>query len=222
MSGPPSLPRHGSTSGSVAIVGVAIILSVMTRTSTYAAGVSDTSCIGAWHGFNCVTRWGRLGDPSVRLVPEPGEEEKKSRMVRDRRWLARCRPVVEYDHYGVARCRLRRKITVAVARRDAGPSPPSRFITRAIDLAVVAPDVEIATRLLEFRQLAVEHRARSLLHFRFVPLSDRALPAGSSKIRGWCRRSAPDAMPCLPSPSAHLSRWHRCVSLEPAKRSPAH
>jgi hypothetical protein len=103
MSGSRSLPRHGSTSGSVATVGVAIILSVITGTSTYAGGVSDTSCIGTWQGFNCVTRWGPPGDPSVRLVPEPGEEEKKSRMARDRRWLARCRPVVEYDYYGVVR-----------------------------------------------------------------------------------------------------------------------
>ena len=40
MSGPRSLPRHSSALGSVATVGVAIMLSVMTWTSTYAGGVS--------------------------------------------------------------------------------------------------------------------------------------------------------------------------------------
>jgi hypothetical protein len=99
MNGPRSLPRHGFASGSAAHVGAAIILSVMTWTSTYAGGVSETTCLGTWQDFNCVTRWGPPGDPSVRLVPERREANK----ARDRRWLARCRPVIEYDHYGVAR-----------------------------------------------------------------------------------------------------------------------
>jgi hypothetical protein len=87
-------------SRSAARVGAAIILSVMTWTPGYAGGVSDTSCVGTWNGFNCVTRWGPAGDPYVRLIPEPlGEADK----TRDRKWLARCRPVVKYDHYGVAR-----------------------------------------------------------------------------------------------------------------------
>ncbi len=102
MSGPRSLPRHGSALASVAHVGAAIILSVMTWTSVYAGSVSDTSCVGSRNAFNC--RWGRVGDLYVRLVPEPlGETEKAYVMARDRRWRARCRPVIEYDHYGVAR-----------------------------------------------------------------------------------------------------------------------
>lgn len=104
MSGPRSLPRHGSASGSAAHVSAAIILSFMTWTSAYAGGLSDTSCVGTWKGFNCVTRWGPAGDPYVRLVPEPlGQSEKARLMARDRSWLARCRPVIEYDRYGVAR-----------------------------------------------------------------------------------------------------------------------
>jgi hypothetical protein len=80
------------------------MLSVMTWTSAYAGGVSNTSCVGTWNGFNCVTRWGPAGDPYVRLVPEPLDEAEKARvMARDRRWRARCRPVVENDRFGVAR-----------------------------------------------------------------------------------------------------------------------
>jgi hypothetical protein len=37
-------------------------------------------------------------------VPEPLDEAEKARvMARDRRWRARCRPVVENDRFGVAR-----------------------------------------------------------------------------------------------------------------------
>ncbi len=93
-----------SASWSAAHVGAAIILSVMTSTSAYAGGVGDTSCVGTWKGFNCVTRGGPAGDPYVRLVPEPlGEADKARVLARDRKWLARCRPVVEHDRYGVAR-----------------------------------------------------------------------------------------------------------------------
>lgn len=97
------------TSWSAAHVGAAIILSVMTFAPAYGGDttdLSDTSCVGSWKGFNCVTRSGPTGDPYVRLVPEPlGEAEKARLAVRDRKWLARCHPVIEHDRYGVARYR---------------------------------------------------------------------------------------------------------------------
>jgi len=69
-----------------------------------AGGFDDTSCVGSWRAFNCVERWGPAVDPYVRLVPQPFDEAEKSRvMARDRRWLARCRPLIAYDRYGVAR-----------------------------------------------------------------------------------------------------------------------
>ncbi len=71
-----------------------------------AAGVSDTSCVGGWTSFNCVTRWGPAGDPYVRVIPKPVDEAEKARLTaRDRKWLARCNPVIERDRYGVARTR---------------------------------------------------------------------------------------------------------------------
>ena len=95
-----------SASWPAAHVGAAIILSVITWTSADAGGISITSCVGTWMGFNCVTRWGPVGDPYARLVPEPlGEADKARVLARDHKWRARCRPVVEHDRYGVVRYR---------------------------------------------------------------------------------------------------------------------
>jgi hypothetical protein len=54
-----------------------------------AGGVSNTSCVGGFTTFNCVTRWGPASDPYVRVVPRPVDEAEKARLVaRDRKWLA--------------------------------------------------------------------------------------------------------------------------------------
>jgi hypothetical protein len=94
-----------STSWLVARVGGAMILTVMTVTSAYAGGgVTETSCVGTLRDFNCVTLWGPAGDPNVRLVPQPLSEAEKARVLaHERRWLARCHPVLAHDRYGVSR-----------------------------------------------------------------------------------------------------------------------
>lgn len=69
-----------------------------------AGEIGGTSCVGSWRGYNCVTTWGRAGDPNVRVVPGTfGDAEKTLAEKRDRKWMARCRPVVEPDRYGVPR-----------------------------------------------------------------------------------------------------------------------
>ncbi len=98
------LAEAPSASWSAARVGAAIILSVMTLTSAYAGSVIDLSCVGAAMNFNCVAQWATAGDPYIRQVPEAlGEAEKARVLARDHKWLARCRPVVERDSYGVGR-----------------------------------------------------------------------------------------------------------------------
>ena len=87
-----------------ASVGAAIVLSLITLTSASAGTVVDLSCIGPAKSFNCAAQWGTAGDPYVRQVPETlGEAEKARLATRDHKWLARCRPVIERDRYGVAR-----------------------------------------------------------------------------------------------------------------------
>lgn len=99
-------------------------------TSAHAGSLRTTNCVGggggsfgAWSSFgrgsfagggsfgggsssNCVDLWVTPGDPYVRFVPEPfGDAEKAEMAARDRQWLARCRPIIEHDSYGVSRYR---------------------------------------------------------------------------------------------------------------------
>lgn len=96
----------------VALVPMTTVITLMTWTSAHAqdqraaGGVSNTSCVGGFTTFNCVTRWGPASDPYVRVVPRPVDEAEKARLVaRDRKWLERCSPIVERDRYGVGRLR---------------------------------------------------------------------------------------------------------------------
>ena len=103
------LTSHGARAPlawSAAHVGAAIILSAIILTPAYALDASNTSCVGGWRGYNCATVWGPAGDPHVRLVPEPLDEAEKARLAAgERKWQARCHPVIAHDRYGVARYR---------------------------------------------------------------------------------------------------------------------
>jgi hypothetical protein len=114
-----------SASWSAAQLGAVTILSAVTLASAYAGGVMSESCVGTARSFNCVgQRTGPAGDPYVRTVPDnTGETEpaadpyvrtapdalndaEKTEMIeRDQKWIARCRPVMHRDRYGVARYR---------------------------------------------------------------------------------------------------------------------
>ena len=88
----------------VAHVGAAIFLSAVTLTVADAGNVADQSCVGTATSFNCANNWATSGDPHVRTVPEAASEAEKAQMTeRDHRWLARCRPLVQRDTFGVAR-----------------------------------------------------------------------------------------------------------------------
>ena len=69
------------------------------------SGVSVKNCVGGYRGFSCVTSW-RRGDlnPHIIGVPQPVSEQERAEMrQRERQWVARCRPVVRQDEYGVPR-----------------------------------------------------------------------------------------------------------------------
>lgn len=93
-----------SASWLIAKVGAAAVLSAVTLRSASAASVIDLSCVVGAHNFNCAAQMATGGDPYLRAVPEPiGERQKAQIAARDRKWVARCHPVVERDGYGVAR-----------------------------------------------------------------------------------------------------------------------
>jgi hypothetical protein len=84
--------------------GAVIAVSAMTLTSVYAGGIGTLNCVGSRGNVSCVGQWGPGGDPNVRAVPKSlGDEERAQAAARERRWLAKCEPVIERDRFGVAR-----------------------------------------------------------------------------------------------------------------------
>jgi hypothetical protein len=63
------------------------------------------SCVYS-HGYEiCSERWGDIksGLPRIIEVPAPQGERASEAEARERKWLARCRPVIRQDRYGVGR-----------------------------------------------------------------------------------------------------------------------
>lgn len=88
--------------------GAAAALSVMMLGLIWSAARADGmivgGCVGGQGGMNCVARWGDAGDPYIRKVPEPADDAERARSAqRDKKWEARCRPVIMQDRYGVPR-----------------------------------------------------------------------------------------------------------------------
>ena len=66
--------------------------------------MGSTNCVGARGMSSCITKWGEGGDPHIIEVPQPlSEDERASAAARDRKWVARCKPVIHQDRYGVPR-----------------------------------------------------------------------------------------------------------------------
>jgi len=65
----------------------------------------SAGCIGGWGSGNCIltVRRGPVGPAGIYKVEEPRGEELEAAMERDRKWLARCKPVIRQDAYGVGR-----------------------------------------------------------------------------------------------------------------------
>jgi hypothetical protein len=69
-----------------------------------AYGVRNTACVGGRFSIACSTNWRYSDDfdaPARRIAPDPREEA--AAVERDRKWLARCRPQLRADQYGVNR-----------------------------------------------------------------------------------------------------------------------
>ena len=96
--------ENTSASWSIAPIGAAIVLSAITVTSAYAGGVIGLSCVGGGKSFNCAAMYATAGDPYIRTVPDGlSESDRAQAAARERKWQARCHPVIERDSYGVAR-----------------------------------------------------------------------------------------------------------------------
>ena len=81
----------------IAAVAASLLLPAATA---QADGVRATSCINSWRSMTCVTNWRKW-------YPEPPkpptEQEIAESRERDRKWQARCQPIIQQDGFGVAR-----------------------------------------------------------------------------------------------------------------------
>ena len=80
---------------------VAAVLAGFAAEPAQAGGYDNLNCSGSYNFFNCTRRWDIW--PSERLMPDPAEQAAAAE--RERRWLARCRPTVQQDQFGVGRYR---------------------------------------------------------------------------------------------------------------------
>lgn len=95
-----------AASRTTARIGAALFLSILALTPARAGSVTNYGCVGSWPSFSCTQVSAEVGNPYVRLVPEPlGENERGQLAARDRRWVDHCHPAIQYDRYGVARYR---------------------------------------------------------------------------------------------------------------------
>jgi hypothetical protein len=76
-------------------------------TTAQADGSVTTSCVGIRGAATCTTIWKRgLGDSVEPALWTPrAQRDAAASAERERLWLARCRPVADFDDYGVKRYR---------------------------------------------------------------------------------------------------------------------
>ena len=68
----------------------------------WADGIRTTTCIGIAGASTCTTQWRYMGNGSV-YPWQIDPRETAASAERERKWLARCRPVAKEDSLGVNR-----------------------------------------------------------------------------------------------------------------------
>ena len=87
----------------LAAINVIFALSLLSSTvPAFADGIRNTTCLTSGGGISCTTLWQRTGGGQV-LPWQIDPRETAANAERERRWLARCRPVARQDQFGVSR-----------------------------------------------------------------------------------------------------------------------
>jgi hypothetical protein len=96
--------RLGSSTQLAAALAVSVFTLLTISGAVRAEGAGVGGCIGSWDTLNCVVRWGPIGDPYVRQVPEAASDaERGIATEHERRWEQHCHPQIALDRYGVSR-----------------------------------------------------------------------------------------------------------------------
>jgi len=69
-----------------------------------ADGSAAVNCVRSHGSVSCAAHWGPRVHPHIRRYAPPRDEQlEKEAAARERKWVARCRPVLKEDPYGVSR-----------------------------------------------------------------------------------------------------------------------
>jgi hypothetical protein len=72
----------------------------------HAGGAFSGSCVRSGSAVACSAQWGKAqgGIPHVLQMPALTTDRAEAESAeRDRKWVARCKPIVQQDRYGVGR-----------------------------------------------------------------------------------------------------------------------
>jgi hypothetical protein len=70
------------------------------------AGGGALSCVRSGGLVSCAAQWNLNGDPPVQSAPAARDPRAEAEAAeRERAWVARCRPIIRQDQYGVPRYR---------------------------------------------------------------------------------------------------------------------
>jgi hypothetical protein len=72
----------GALAAAMTVMTLTALMPASAQDQRAAGGVSNTSCVGGFTTFNCVTRWGPAGDPYVRVVPGLSTRRKRRALWR--------------------------------------------------------------------------------------------------------------------------------------------
>lgn len=82
-----------------------IVLLVATG-DAHADWIRNSGCVASSGMASCTTVWRKTrgGHPSViHAAPLLSEQDEREALERDRKWIARCRPLIKQDYHGVSR-----------------------------------------------------------------------------------------------------------------------
>jgi hypothetical protein len=74
----------------------------LSTSAVLADGIRNTTCISSSGAFACTTQWHRAS-ATQHLPWQIDPRETAAAKERERRWLARCRPIARQDQFGVSR-----------------------------------------------------------------------------------------------------------------------
>ena len=86
------------------VMALALLATPIALAPAHADSTTLLNCVGSYGSVSCALVRGPTVDPHIRQLRTPRDEQlEKEAAQRERKWAARCRPVLKEDRYGVSR-----------------------------------------------------------------------------------------------------------------------